>query len=93
MSQAVVDLLEVVQVQEHYRELLFLTPCDGDGAVELFEQHGTVETVNVVTDRDTGRPRGFAFVEMGSEEEARKAIAEVGGKEFGFSELEMWAIL
>jgi cold-inducible RNA-binding protein len=30
----------------------------------LFSQHGTVESVNVITDRDTGRPRGFAFVEM-----------------------------
>jgi hypothetical protein len=31
---------------------------------EVFEQHGTVESVNVITDRETGRPRGFAFIEM-----------------------------
>ena len=40
----------------------------------LFSQHGTVESVSVITDRDTGRPRGFAFVTMSSPEEAQKAI-------------------
>ena len=40
----------------------------------LFEEHGQVESVNVITDRQTGRPRGFAFVEMPEEGEARKAI-------------------
>ena len=42
---------------------------------ELFERAGVVESVNVVRDRDTGRARGFAFVEMGSDEDAQKAIA------------------
>ncbi len=41
---------------------------------ELFAQHGTVQSANVVTDRDTGRSRGFGFVEMGSGEEAQQAI-------------------
>lgn len=41
---------------------------------ELFSQHGTVESASVVTDRATGRSRGFGFVEMSSEEEAQKAI-------------------
>jgi RNA recognition motif-containing protein len=57
---------------------------------ELFEQHGTVETVNVVTDRDTGRPRGFAFVEMdeGSVEAAKEALngREVGGRNIRVNE-------
>ena len=41
----------------------------------LFEQYGAVERVNVVTDRDTGQPRGFAFVEMSTQAEAEKAIS------------------
>jgi cold-inducible RNA-binding protein len=51
------------------------------GLRELFEAHGQVETVNVVTDRDSGRPRGFAFVEMVTEEGARAAIAALDGQE------------
>ncbi len=46
---------------------------------QLFEQKGTVESVTVMRDADTGRPRGFAFVEMASEEAARRAIAELNG--------------
>lgn len=45
----------------------------------LFETHGTVDRVNVVTDRDTGQARGFAFVEMSSMSEADKAIAALNG--------------
>jgi len=48
----------------------------------LFSQHGTVESVNVITDRDTGRPRGFAFVEM-SRADASRAIQNLNGKEMG----------
>ena len=47
----------------------------------LFEQFGEVERVNVVTDRDTGRARGFAFVEMADDDAASKAIAALNGKE------------
>jgi cold-inducible RNA-binding protein len=46
---------------------------------QLFEQKGPVEAVTVMRDTDTGRSRGFAFVEMGSEEAAQKAIAELNG--------------
>jgi RNA recognition motif-containing protein len=45
-----------------------------------FESIGTVTDVHVVMDRDTGRPRGFAFVTMGSPAEAQKAISEMNGK-------------
>lgn len=45
----------------------------------MFEQYGTVDRVNLVTDRDTGRSRGFAFVEMSSTEEADRAIAALNG--------------
>jgi cold-inducible RNA-binding protein len=48
---------------------------------ELFGQAGTVETVNIVEDRDTGRSRGFGFVEMSSKEEASTAIEQLNGKE------------
>ena len=49
----------------------------------LFEQNDrTVEEVKLITDRDTGRPRGFGFVEMGDSEQADNAIAELNGYEF-----------
>jgi len=47
----------------------------------LFEQYGSVERVNLVTDRDTGRARGFGFVEMSNGAEADRAIAELNGRE------------
>jgi RNA recognition motif-containing protein len=47
----------------------------------LFEQYGNVERVNLVTDRDTGRSRGFAFVEMTDTAEADRAIAALNGAE------------
>ena len=47
----------------------------------LFEPHGNVERVNLVTDRDTGRSRGFAFVEMTDSAEADRAIAALNGTE------------
>ncbi len=46
----------------------------------LFSQHGEVTSVSVITDRDTGRPRGFAFVEM-NDDGARKAMSALDGKE------------
>jgi RNA recognition motif-containing protein len=49
----------------------------------FFEPHGKVDQVSVVTDRDTGRSRGFAFVEMADSGEADKAIAALNGKELG----------
>ncbi len=48
---------------------------------DLFAQVGVVESINVVTDRDTGRSRGFAFVEMESREAADAAIASLNGRE------------
>jgi RNA recognition motif-containing protein len=49
---------------------------------ELFQQHGTVESVSLITDRDTGRPRGFGFVEM-SRADASRAIQNLNGKPLG----------
>jgi len=48
---------------------------------ELFAQAGTVESANVVEDRDTGRSRGFGFVEMSSKEEGQAAITQFNGRE------------
>jgi len=48
---------------------------------QLFSQAGTVESASVVEDRDTGRSRGFGFVEMASKEEGEAAIAQFNGKE------------
>ncbi|MBS1874448.1 MAG: RNA-binding protein [Acidobacteria bacterium] len=46
-----------------------------------FSQYGNVERVNVVTDRDTGQPRGFAFVEMSNADEAQNAMSQLNGAE------------
>jgi RNA recognition motif-containing protein len=48
-----------------------------------FESHGSVESVNVITDRETGRPRGFAFVEMEDASAADAAIRALDGSDFG----------
>ena len=50
---------------------------------EAFAAAGTVESASVIEDRDTGRSRGFAFVEMGTAEEAAAAIEQFNGKDFG----------
>ncbi|MBI4132397.1 MAG: RNA-binding protein [Candidatus Sungbacteria bacterium] len=49
----------------------------------LFEQAGTVESVAIISDRMSGRSKGFGFVEMASDAEAEKAIEQFNGKEFG----------
>lgn len=49
----------------------------------LFSQHGQVTTAQVVMDRDSGRSRGFGFVEMASSDEASKAIDSLNGKDVG----------
>jgi RNA recognition motif-containing protein len=45
----------------------------------MFEPHGTVQSAQVIMDRDTGRSKGFGFVEMGSDQEAQAAIAAMNG--------------
>ena len=47
----------------------------------MFAEAGTVQSANIIEDRETGRSRGFAFVEMSTDEEAKKAIASLDGKE------------
>lgn len=54
-----------------------------DAVRSLFEAYGTVERVSIVTDRDSGQPRGFGFVEMTNDAEAEKAIAALNGHELG----------
>ncbi|MCI0378809.1 MAG: RNA-binding protein [Gemmataceae bacterium] len=49
----------------------------------MFEAHGTVESAQIIMDRDTGRSKGFGFVEMKSDQEAQAAIAALNGKESG----------
>jgi len=48
---------------------------------QMFETHGTVQSAQVIMDRDTGRSKGFGFVEMGSDQEAQTAIQAMNGKE------------
>jgi len=58
------------------------TISDGE-LQQLFEQHGSVTSAQVVMDRDTGRSKGFGFVEMGTDAEAQAAITALHGAEFG----------
>lgn len=55
---------------------------DSSGLQELFSAHGTVESAEVIADRETGRSKGFGFVEMGSEAEAQAAIAALNGQQY-----------
>ena len=50
---------------------------------KLFEPHGTVESAQVIMDRDTGRSKGFGFVEMKTDQEAQAAIAALNGQDSG----------
>ncbi len=52
-----------------------------DAVRQLFEAYGNVDRVSIVTDRETGQPRGFGFVEMANDEEAEKAIAALNGRD------------
>lgn len=47
----------------------------------MFQPHGTVESAQVISDRDTGRSKGFGFVEMGTQQEAQAAITALNGKD------------
>jgi cold-inducible RNA-binding protein len=51
--------------------------------VKLFEPHGTVESVQIIMDRDTGRSKGFGFVEMKTDQEAQAAITALNGQDAG----------
>jgi RNA recognition motif-containing protein len=55
----------------------------------LFAEHGEVESVRVITDRYTGRSKGFAFVEMTSEEAAQEAISDLNGKQVDEREIKV----
>jgi cold-inducible RNA-binding protein len=52
-----------------------------DGVRSLFEAYGTVDRVSIVTDRESGQPRGFGFVEMQNDAEGDRAIAELNGRD------------
>ena len=56
---------------------------DSSSLQELFTAHGTVESAEVIQDRDTGRSKGFGFVQMGTDAEAQAAIAALNGQQHG----------
>jgi cold-inducible RNA-binding protein len=56
---------------------------DSSALQSLFEAHGTVESAQIISDRDTGRSKGFGFVEMSSESEAQAAISAMNGTDQG----------
>lgn len=55
----------------------------------LFAEFGEIQSINLITDRDTGRPKGFAFVEMATEEAAQQAISALNGKEVDQREIKV----
>jgi len=56
--------------------------CTADDLLALFQAHGTVARAQVITDRETGRSRGFGFVEMNDDGEAQKAVEALNGVDF-----------
>ena len=60
---------------------------DASSLQQWFTQHGTVQSAEVISDRMTGRSKGFGFVEMGTDEEAQTAIAAMNGVEMGGRQL------
>jgi RNA recognition motif-containing protein len=54
---------------------------DDNALSNLFSEYGSVDSAKVIVDRETGRSRGFGFVEMPNDEEARKALESLNGKE------------
>jgi RNA recognition motif-containing protein len=56
--------------------------CTADDLLALFQEHGTVARAQVITDRETGRSRGFGFVEMNDDAEAQKAIDALNGADY-----------
>src|SRR5271167_4979832 len=56
--------------------------CTADDLLALFQEHGAVARTQVITDRDTGRSRGFGFVEMSDESEAQRAIEALNGADY-----------
>src|SRR5256714_7343695 len=56
---------------------------DSSELEQLFGQHGTVESAQIISDRDTGRSKGFGFVEMANDAEAQAAIAALNGQDHG----------
>lgn len=60
-----------------------------DELTDVFREFGEVTSVALISDRDTGRPRGFGFVEMASDDDARKAISELDGTDLGGRQLKV----
>jgi cold-inducible RNA-binding protein len=60
-----------------------------DALRTLFAEYGEVESVNLITDRDTGRPKGFAFVEMATDQAAQAAISGLNGKSLDDREIKV----
>jgi RNA recognition motif-containing protein len=56
---------------------------DSSGLQEIFGAHGTVESAEIIADRDTGRSKGFGFVQMSSDDEATAAITALNGQQYG----------
>jgi RNA recognition motif-containing protein len=81
MLHASKEKLKVMAMKLYVGNLSFQT--SSEDLQQLFSQAGTVESASVVEDRDTGRSRGFGFVEMASKEEGEKAIEQFNGTDLG----------
>jgi RNA recognition motif-containing protein len=80
-------ILRAVNESEFFVNKIFVGNLDfntsEDEVRQLFAQHGKVDHVSLITNQDTGRSRGFAFVEMTNSEEGEKAIAALNGTQLG----------
>jgi RNA recognition motif-containing protein len=87
LESKISGLLPILKKENHMGKKLYVgnLSYDVENAAlgEMFTPHGTVESSQIITDRDTGRSKGFGFVEMGSESEAQAAIAALNGQEVG----------
>ena len=63
--------------------------CTADDLLQLFQEHGQVQRAQVITDRETGRSRGFGFVEMASDAAAAMAIEKLNGAQVGGRKLKV----
>ena len=79
--------MEVVRMKLYVGNLSF--DATENEIRDLFGQYGEVSEVNLITDRETGRPRGFGFVELTDDNAAREAIGALDGKEFGSRQIKV----
>jgi RNA recognition motif-containing protein len=89
IASDVIDVIQIWRILEEERKQMNIYVGNlsynltEDELRKAFEEFGAVDSARIITDRDTGRAKGFAFVEMGNDGEAKAAIEALNGKELG----------